>query len=154
VFLLLERNNAINYFGTTLLFSFLIGQKKNRERKSKRENKKIMWVWERKLYWNCPTNIIYDKVSIDNMKDNEREIGVTVEITWSLSLSSQIRGDSKSGWGLQITVSLLHFTDAPNDRNKLSLCFFSLQYLSRSKLSPAKRTVRVVSASLSFEHYI
>jgi len=39
-------------FGTTFcsLFSLV---KNNRERKRKRENKKIMWVWKKKLYKNC-----------------------------------------------------------------------------------------------------
>jgi len=37
------------------LFSLV---KNNGERKRKRENKKIMWVWERKLYKNGCTNII------------------------------------------------------------------------------------------------
>jgi len=63
--LLFSTSNDI--FWTTILLQ-LLGQtccslfslvKNNRERKRKRENKKIKWVWERKLYKNCFTYIIY-----------------------------------------------------------------------------------------------
>jgi len=37
---------------TTLFFFIFIGQKQWREKK-KREDKNIMWVWERKLYKSC-----------------------------------------------------------------------------------------------------
>jgi len=34
---------------TIFIFSLFIGLKQGREKKKKRENKNIMWVWERKL---------------------------------------------------------------------------------------------------------
>jgi len=39
-------------------FSLFSLVKNNGERKGKRENKNIIWVWERKLSWNSCTNII------------------------------------------------------------------------------------------------
>jgi len=41
-----------------LLFSLFSWVKNNRERKRKRENKRIMWVWERKLSKSCHKRVV------------------------------------------------------------------------------------------------
>jgi len=42
-----------------LWFSFIWLIKNNRERKRKRDNKKIMWVWERKLSKSCSKMVVH-----------------------------------------------------------------------------------------------
>jgi len=51
-------NSFCTTFGTTFcsLFSLV---KNKRERKRKRENKKIMWVWGRKLYKSCIKMVVF-----------------------------------------------------------------------------------------------
>jgi len=115
-----------------LLFSLFSLVKNNGERKRKRENKRIMWVWERKLLKNCHKLVVQISfLLIKSLKMPTQDKG-SLQIS---SFQSSLRSLSR------MTVTL-----------KFKNWFFFFILLNLWTLAK-RRALSALSVALMFENY-